>query len=224
MINALPLMLLLQGASRISRIEILWRKPLDQNVTSSVQKIPFISPYIHTSSCHHHLACEIKALYNQEQNTPTHKMSRMKLEEVTDEYDLQQEDDQYSDISGSDTDSETDDSDGSPLDETLWERVSALRDIIPAPTRAKISSAFSTTKYGVENVALFGGKTLWAITSSLLLLGIPFMMAVELEGQEQEKMSQLQAGVDSLAPGAQSQYLAGGQQQQQPEGVRPPGV
>lgn len=147
----------------------------------------------------------------------------MRLEEVTDEYDLQQ--DQYSDVSASDSESEIDETeDGGPLDETLYERISALRDIVPPPTRAKISNAFASTKYGVSSVALFGGKTLWAITSSLLLLGIPFMMAVETEAQaqEEEKALQMQAGGnDLLAPGTQSPVFA--QPQQAPQGVRPPG-
>lgn len=150
-------------------------------------------------------------------------MSRMRLEEVTDEYDLQQDDDQYSDVSGSDSDSEIDDPDNT-LDETVWERISALRDIIPPPTRAKVSSAFQSTKGGVSNLALFSGRTLWAITSSLLLLGIPFMMAVEAEAQaqEEEKAMQMQAGGnDLLAPGTQSPVFA--QPQQAPPGVRPPG-
>ena len=150
-------------------------------------------------------------------------MSRMRLEEVTDEYDLQQ-DDQYTDASASDSESDIDDSDDGPLDETFYERVAALRDIVPPPTRARISHAFSTTKNGVSTVASFGGKTLWAITASLLLLGIPFMMAVETEAQaqEEEKAMQMQAGSnDLLAPGTQSPVFA--QPQQAPQGVRPPG-
>lgn len=145
------------------------------------------------------------------------------MEEVTDEYDLQQ-DDQYSDISGSDSDSDVDDLDDGLGEETVWERISALRDIVPPPTRAKVSNAISRTKGTVGTVALFGGRTLWAITSSLLLLGIPFMMAVESEAQaqEEEKALQMQAGGnDLLAPGSQSPVFA--QPQQAPQGVRPPG-
>lgn len=148
----------------------------------------------------------------------------MRLEEVTDEYDLAQ-DDQYTDVSNSDSESDDgEDSEDGPLDETLYERITALKDIIPPPTRAKLSNAMSTTKNTVATVAGFGGKTLWAITASLLLLGIPFMMAVETEAQaqEEEKALQMQAGGNELlAPGTQSPVFA--QPQQAPQGVRPPG-
>ncbi|ORY86326.1 mitochondrial import receptor subunit Tom22-domain-containing protein [Protomyces lactucae-debilis] len=148
----------------------------------------------------------------------------MRLEEVTDEYDLQvEQDDAYTDVSSESELSE--DEDEGPLDETLYERVAALKDIIPPPTRAKISSAFSKTKYGVSTVALYGGKSLWVITSSLLLLGIPFMMAVEAEAQvvEEEKAISMQAGGnDLLAPGTSGAvFQAPGQQQGQ--AVKPPG-
>lgn len=161
-------------------------------------------------------------------------MSRMRLEEVTDEYDLNQ--DGYSEASGlsgsesdnddnSDYDDDDDEAKDAGLDdESLYDRISALRDIIPPPTRARISSLARTTKQGVSSVALYGGKTLWVITSSLLLLGIPFMMAVEQEAQaqEEEKALQMQAGGnDLLAPGSSSPVFA--QPQQAPAGVRPPG-
>lgn len=147
----------------------------------------------------------------------------MRLEEVTDEYDLQQ-DDQYTDISASDSESDNEESNDEPLDETLLERLSALKDIIPPPTRAEIAHAFTATKRTVGTIALFGGKGLWAITSSLLLLGIPFMMAIETEAQaqEEEKALAMQAGGnDLLAPGTQSPVFQPPQATQQ--GVRPPG-
>lgn len=142
----------------------------------------------------------------------------MKLEEVTDEYDLQL-DDQYTDVS-SETDSEAEDVDDDLLDETLLDRLSALRDIVPPPTRAKISNVVGRVRSGVSTVALFGGKGLWAITSSLLLLGIPFMMAVEMEAQAQEEEKALAmqtGGNDILAQGTQAT------QSPVQQGVRPPG-
>ena len=147
-------------------------------------------------------------------------MSRMRLEEVTDEYDLQQ-DDQYTDVSASDSESEIAEDDDHVPDETLFERISALRDIVPPPTRAKLSSIVGTGKTKIASLALFGGKSLWAITSSLLLLGIPFMMAIETEAQAQEEEKALAmqtSGNDALQP-----KQIGIQQPGPVQGVKPPG-
>lgn len=164
-------------------------------------------------------------------------MSRMRLEEVTDEYDLANPDDGYSDATGSDSDSDLGDEDGEDEDitsrgaggglpeESLRERLSALRDIIPPPARAKISRLANSTRSGISTAALLGGKSLWAITASLLMLGIPFMMAVEAEAQVQEEekaMAMQVGGNDLLAPGSQSPVFAQ-PQQAPPQGVRPPG-
>ena len=137
-------------------------------------------------------------------------MSRrqMTLEEVTEDYDVTN-DDNYTDASASDSESEVEDEDLGALDETLYERVAALKDIIPPPTRARISSAFSTGKSGLGTVALFGGKSLWALTSSLLLIGIPFMMAVEAEAQaqEEEKALSMQTGSNDLLGGGKHTHI-----------------
>ena len=130
----------------------------------------------------------------------------MTLEEVTEDYDVNN-DDNYTDASASDSESDAEsEDDGAALNETLYERVAALRDIIPPPTRARISSAFTTTKSGLGSVATFGGKSLWALTSSLLLIGIPFMMAVEAEAQaqEEEKALSMQTGSNDLLGGGMS--------------------
>lgn len=129
----------------------------------------------------------------------------MTLEEVTEDYDIAN-DDNYTDASASDSESELGDDGDDALDETLYERLAALKDIVPPPTRARISSAVSSGKSGLGTVALFGGKTLWAITSSLLLIGIPFMMAVEAEAQaqEEEKALSMQTGNNDLLGGGMS--------------------
>ncbi|BFZ53329.1 mitochondrial import receptor subunit Tom22 [Savitreella phatthalungensis] len=150
--------------------------------------------------------------------------SRMTLEEVTDDYDIAN-DDQYTDVSESDSESELGDEVDEPLDETLYERLVALKDIIPPPTRARLSNAVSTGKSGLSTVALLGGKSLWAITSSLLLIGIPFMMAVEAEAQvqEEQKAMQLQAGSQDLLGGTGSPALQVAGQAGPAAAVRPPG-
>ena len=88
----------------------------------------------------------------------------MQLEEVSDEYDLQN-DDNYTDDSGSDSEEDTELDSDDLLDETLYERITALKDIIPPPRRAQISYAYNKSKNAVSTAAGYGGKTLWAVTS-----------------------------------------------------------
>lgn len=73
------------------------------------------------------------------------------------------------------------------LDETLTDRLIALRDIIPPKTRARISNAANTVFNASSTGITYGGKGLWVIATSVLLLGLPYMLAV---GQEQELMEE----------------------------------
>ena len=97
------------------------------------------------------------------------------------------------------SDAESDDSDVSERglvlhDETVWERIAALKDIVPPSTRQAIANAVSTT----SSYALFGGQIVgklgWVLTTSALLVGLPFALAVEDESrivaQEKEMMGQ----------------------------------
>lgn len=120
-------------------------------------------------------------------------------------------------------------------EETIWERISALRDIIPPSTRRTIASTFNTTTSYAFTGSLLAGKLVWVVTTSALLVGLPFALAVEDESrivaQEKEMMAQQQGAQHMLAPAASG---APGQQQQQqqqqqlggapaPQGLRPPG-
>lgn len=110
-------------------------------------------------------------------------------------------------------------------EETVWERIAALKDIIPPSTRRSISSSFSTTTSYAFTGSLLLGKLGWVVTTSALLVGLPFALAVEDESrivaQEKEMMSQGQGPQHMMAPAAP------GQQQQQAapggQGLRPPG-
>lgn len=75
-------------------------------------------------------------------------------------------------------------------DETLYERIAALQDIIPAPTRRAISSKYNTATSWVKSGLALGGKTLWVVSTSALLLGVPWALAYSEEQMivEQEKM------------------------------------
>ncbi|SPO22597.1 related to TOM22 - mitochondrial outer membrane import receptor complex subunit [Ustilago trichophora] len=119
-------------------------------------------------------------------------------------------------------------------EETIWERISALRDIIPPSTRRTIASTFNTTTSYAFTGSLLAGKLVWVVTTSALLVGLPFALAVEDESrivaQEKEMMAQQQGAQHMLAPSApgapgQGQGQLQGQPQPQagPQGLRPPG-
>jgi import receptor subunit TOM22 len=76
-----------------------------------------------------------------------------------------------------------------PEEETLTERILALRDIIPPTTRSYISNKVETTTGWIKSGLLFGGKTLWVVSTSALLLGVPWALAFAEEQQmvEMEK-------------------------------------
>lgn len=75
-------------------------------------------------------------------------------------------------------------------DETLYERIAALQDIIPAPTRRALASKYNTATSWVKSGLALGGKTLWVVSTSALLLGVPWALAYSEEQMivEQEKM------------------------------------
>ncbi|KIW20951.1 hypothetical protein PV08_01530 [Exophiala spinifera] len=115
-----------------------------------------------------------------------------------------------------DTDSEISSDAGSEpdLDESLLDRLSALRDIVPPKTRAKISSVTSTLYNATSTTVTYSGKGLWVLATSILLLGIPYALALGDEQQfiEEEKQRQM------MAEGAQGLIQSGepGQEQARP--------
>jgi hypothetical protein len=76
-----------------------------------------------------------------------------------------------------------------PVDETLYERILALQDMIPASTRRSVSSKISTTTSWLKSGLFMGGKTLWVVSTSALLLGVPWALAYSEEQMivEQER-------------------------------------
>ncbi|KAI0138559.1 mitochondrial import translocase, subunit Tom22 [Hypoxylon sp. NC0597] len=111
-----------------------------------------------------------------------------------------EDDDDYTD-----TDSEiSNDSDYDPSNETLAERLYALRDIIPPQTRTSIANKFNATTSAISSVLSFGGKTLWVISTSALILGVPWALAWAEEQQvmEMEKeMKMREMGGEILTAG-----------------------
>jgi import receptor subunit TOM22 len=70
-----------------------------------------------------------------------------------------------------------------PSHETLGDRLYALRDIIPPQTRSSIVNGVTSTTDAVKSVLSFGGKTLWVIATSALVLGVPWALAFAEEQQ-----------------------------------------
>ncbi|KAL1593115.1 mitochondrial import receptor subunit Tom22 [Paraconiothyrium brasiliense] len=140
----------------------------------------------------------------------------VKLEEVVDEEFLREQEGPH-DEDDWDTDSESDTSSIADLtpDETLYERIAALQDIIPAHTRRSIASKYNTAASYVKSGLSLGGKTLWVVSTSALLLGVPWALAYSEEQMiiEQEKMelANQRAQNEFMAPSA------GGQ----PQGAKP---
>src|SRR5690242_7645546 len=90
-----------------------------------------------------------------------------------------------------DTDSSISESDDDTLsdigDETLFERIIALKDAVPPRQRAAISSTWKKTSNFVTSGLRLGGKTLWVLSTTALLLGVPFGLAY-LEEQQMMEM------------------------------------
>ncbi|KAI1505584.1 mitochondrial outer membrane translocase complex, subunit Tom22 [Biscogniauxia marginata] len=130
----------------------------------------------------------------------------VQLTEVVDEHFQEgQEGPEEDDADYTDTDSEiSDDSDYDPENETFGERLYALRDIVPPQTRGYIAGKISSATSTVKSILSFSGKTLWVISSSALLLGVPWALAWAEEQQvlEMEKeMKMREMGGEILTGG-----------------------
>lgn len=62
------------------------------------------------------------------------------------------------------------------LDETFLDRVVALKDIVPPTYRKRIYNVSSTGYNWASSALSLGGKTLWVVSTSALLLGVPWAL------------------------------------------------
>ena len=90
-----------------------------------------------------------------------------------------------------------------PSDETLLDRIAALQDIVPPTYRKSIGNAASTGYSWGARAASFAGKSLWVLSTSALLLGVPWALAWSEEQQVQEmeremRMQQNAQGVSDV--------------------------
>ncbi|OTA32340.1 hypothetical protein BTJ68_07936 [Hortaea werneckii EXF-2000] len=141
----------------------------------------------------------------------------VKLEEVPDEElnapqagNKEEEDDW-------DTDSESEVSeveDDDIPDESLFDRIAALQDIVPPSYRKTLGNITSTGYSWASSAVILSGKTLWVVSTSALLLGVPWALAFSEEQQVQEmerEMRMQQSANELLTQGANA-----GQQQAKP--------
>lgn len=116
-------------------------------------------------------------------------------------------------------------------EESIWERISALRDIVPPSTRQSIAARISTLSSYSGVTLLWGGRAAWVLTTTLLLWGLPYSLAVEDEmrviqqerdfNSQQQGAQQMLGGQAAAQPSFPQQQQAG--QQQSAQGIRPPG-
>ncbi|KAI2636499.1 Tom22-domain-containing protein [Hypomontagnella submonticulosa] len=135
-------------------------------------------------------------------------VAMVQLTEVVDEHFQEGQAGPEDDDEFTDTESEiSNESDYDPSNETLAERLYALKDIIPPQTRTSISNKFNAATGAISSVLSFGGKTLWVLSTSALILGVPWALAWAEEQQviEMEKeMKMREMGGEILTSGGQS--------------------
>ena len=84
----------------------------------------------------------------------------------------------------------------SPVDESLLDRIAALKDIVPPTTRHSLASRVSKTASFFKRTTKFTGNVIWVVTTSALLIGLPLALILEDEAkvvaQENEMLAQQQ--------------------------------
>jgi import receptor subunit TOM22 len=131
----------------------------------------------------------------------------VKVEEVHDE-DLAprsavEEDDWATDSDDTASSADSADSGSAIQRETLAERLLALRDMVPPRARRTLARGAGAMARVARTGASVGGRALWVLSTSALLLGLPLALALseeqEIEAQEQQsKMAQTANEVSGL--------------------------
>jgi import receptor subunit TOM22 len=83
-----------------------------------------------------------------------------------------------------DPESEISNEDEEVLDEeSLYERISALKDMLPPSARRTITSSVSSLTSFTKASISFSGRALWVISTSAFLIGVPWALAYAEEEQ-----------------------------------------
>ncbi|KAJ6557382.1 mitochondrial import translocase subunit Tom22 [Mycena vulgaris] len=106
-------------------------------------------------------------------------------------------------------------------DESLFDRIAALVDIVPPTTRHAISERVSKSASFLKRGGKIAGNLVWILTTSALLVALPLALVLEDEAkivaQEREFLEQQQGQQQMLAP---SMYPPN---PNQPKALVPPG-
>ncbi|KAK2740664.1 hypothetical protein FQN57_006034 [Myotisia sp. PD_48] len=119
---------------------------------------------------------------------------------------LLQTDDEDEDYTDTESEISTDSFDGVE-EETLYERLAALQDMIPPQSRHRVSSTFSSLLSFAKSTVAFGGKSLWVLSTSAFLIGVPWALALAEEQQfvqMEREQGMIKGANEILTPGATS--------------------
>lgn len=122
----------------------------------------------------------------------------VQVEEVPEEI-LLQEGEHESDFETSSSASEASDlsafSDGySPADETIYDRLAALKDMVPPETRLVWGEGYRAARAWAAWSFDAAGNVAWWVSTSAILVGLPLALAIEDETRlvQQEREMQMQ--------------------------------
>ncbi|KAJ5204480.1 uncharacterized protein N7498_005359 [Penicillium cinerascens] len=107
----------------------------------------------------------------------------------------------------SDTESEISNEDEEVLDEeSMYERISALKDMLPPSARRTITSSVSTLTSFTKASLSFSGRALWVISTSAFLIGVPWALAYAEEEQYiqlEREQGMIKGANEMLTPGTE---------------------
>ncbi len=86
------------------------------------------------------------------------------------------------------------------LEETLADRLTALRDVIPPKQRAALTNSLSTAASWMKSGLSWSGSALFVVSTSVLLFGVPFALANldEMEHMEREREEKMRQGATDV--------------------------
>ena len=91
---------------------------------------------------------------------------------------------QFDQHSESEEDEEEDeDDDDITIEESIYERFVALKDIIPIKQRTKVSNAVNGVWEWITWSGKTGGKLAFVLSTGVMMVGVPYALAVAEEGQ-----------------------------------------
>lgn len=142
--------------------------------------------------------CEVRKLENFSLLNSMVKLTQ--IDEST-ASEIKPQKDQFSEAaSDAEYDSDSEFEDDFDENETIYERIVALKDIIPPKQRSQIWYAGQSVQNQIKWLSNKSGNLLWTLTSSALLLGVPLSLAIlaETQLQEMENASLQQSAKDVL--------------------------